>query len=311
MDKINSINFIILLFCFICFAIRIPEDNRTWKQVVNDFKQKPAKQANDGYDDGKRLILLNPNRAKRFLIRYLNQKHPYQLRLKAIGALGWNSVKEAIPKISNIALDEKEKEVLRIAALNPGLRYMNDSIAIETAILLVNNANPNLRFSSYWVLSKHGNDKALLYLKDALKKEKGNKKKVLYPFFYSENIKAGEIVYENCHFEEIKENEKALQAYSYIMSKYKVKEAKSKMYSLTRHENSIVASNALIFFGNSPENKIVSLIVDFVNRGTSLNSKLYNTICVFLESENINELNKKKLKNLIDTGKTFKLKIEY
>lgn len=285
----------------------LTRDTRTWEEVTNSFESTPAQNANDGEYDGKRLLELDELHARTYLIGCLSSEKPFDVRLKATGALGWAAVAEAIPALSRLAMDDKEPEKLREAALNPGLRYMKEDAPLKVAIPLARHDNPRIRTAAYWALSGNASDQAVSELEHALDREPPERKEgVIRALNYTGNPRAGTIVLERFLSGSIPRNQKSLRSFVICMNTYRLSEAKNVMRDFTHHKDNLVVLWALQFFGSYPNNDIVEDLVVFIKNKQGDSSDLYDTVIAFLNSPSISEGNKEVLRILLKEKKVTK-----
>jgi HEAT repeat protein len=283
----------------------IPPDTRSWEQVTADFVSREPHLANSsGEGDGRRLKELDPKRAADFLMPFLAKENPQLLRLKAIGALGWSSTKAAIPALSAIANDETEDERVRSDALNPGLIYMKSPAAVKTATTLATHKSIMIRTSAYGVLGRHGTDKAVEVLENLLRaNEEPARASLIGALGGSNHRRGGRIVFENCRFAEMLDDEQLLRAYSRAMLKYRIPEAQANMLIVVRqHGHPLSAYYALLYFGSFPREDVVPSLIKYLESDTTVR-ELYETVMRFMKSRRITADSKKKLSALIVAGK--------
>ena len=255
----------IALFCCLSFlaqsafatSFAVPStDERTWDEVVVHLQSPVVPGRWYASEDGKRLKELDEPCAAAFLMSLLGTPH----RANAMEALGWGVFKEAIPALAAIALDKKAEN--RVLALNPGLRYMNDQRAIDTAKTLSTDDEPAVREAAYWVLSGHGTDEAVTTLQKRLKEGDAQKtSELIYALNFSKHPRAGDIVFENSRWPKVINDESTLRAYALTMTNYSVVRASDRMLSVMENENSLIRFYALRYFGKFPRQEAAEAIL--------------------------------------------------
>ncbi len=285
-----------------------PPDTRSWEQGTADFIAQKAQHPNDGIYDGQRLKELDSKRAVTFLMPLLAKKQPIELRIKAVGALGWMSFQEAIPALSAIAKDATENEDIRVAALNPGLRYMKNLKAEQTAAALAVNKSELIRAAAYWVLSQHGTDSAIDVLEACLRAStKALDRDLIRALSLSKHKRAGKIIFDHCDFAALRGDEQLLWEYSMAMEQCRPPEAQQNMLSLAKqltHPSS--AYCALLYFGSLPRDDVVPALLAYIEsdkRGLDV----YEPVMQFIKSPKISDKSKKKLSELVATGQVKKI----
>ncbi len=289
-----------------CLSIA-PPDKRTWEQVTADFIAREGQHANDGDYDGRRLKELDPKRAVSFLMPFLAKDCSFGLRVKAIGALGWSSFKEAVPALCAIAKDATDNEEVRAEALNPGLRYMKNPQAVETAASLAEDNSVRIRGSAYWVLSDHGTDKAVAVLEARLRSnDRPLFRQLIYALAFSKHPRAGQIVFDNCAFSTLQPDEELLRAYSIAMESYHVPEAQQNMLTVAQQPgHPLSAYYALRYFSAFPRQDVVPALIARIEAAKPVND-LYETVTQFIKSPKITDESKKTLSEFITSGKVKK-----
>jgi HEAT repeat protein len=274
--------------------------------VVADFLARDAKPQRDGSREGIRLKALDPERAAEFLIPYLGKEHPADMRFRAMEALGWSALQQAIPALSAIAKDEKEDLLIRAKALNPGLRYMKHAEAEATAAFL-STPDSAIRGHAYWVLSNHGTDRAVEALESAFKEEAGyGLVNLIHALSSSKHPRAGRIVFEHVEFSAVQNDKDLVSAWAGAMEKYRVPEAQPHMLSLTQKPgNSSPSYFAVRYFGSFPTEVVVPALVDAIEDKFRFDD-LYDCVTAFIKSPEITAASKEKLSAYIASGKVKK-----
>jgi hypothetical protein len=308
MKTLSGVSVILPIFLFSsvsALALTVgPPDTRSWEQVVANFAASPAQRAMDGRYDGRRLEELNSKAAVAFLTPFLAKERLVGLRLKAIGALGRPSFKEAVPALAAIAGDETESEAIRGQALNDGLRYMKSDDAEATAISLATHKSDYIRRSAYWVLSDHATDRAVEVLASRLRaKDKPLLGQLMNALYSSKHMRAGQIVFDSVEFSALQEDEELSGAYARAIEHYRVPEAQQHMLALTRKPAGSLASHyALRYFASFPREEVVPALIAGIE-AWSRPSSLYESVTKFIESSAITAESKKKLSAYIVSGK--------
>jgi hypothetical protein len=102
-----------------------PPDQRTWQEIMDGIEMKIAAFFNES-NDAWRLMELKDLRTMPALFKLSQDKSHPEVRTRAFMVLAkrwWDKqfLKERLDFFSSIALDDKEDDRLRAAALNPGL----------------------------------------------------------------------------------------------------------------------------------------------------------------------------------------------
>ena len=301
-----------LLCVFVCstatvFSFFSAPDTRSWAQVTDDFVAREAQHANEGSRDGCRLKKLDPKRALTFLMPFLAKDRPLGLRVKAIGALGWSSLQDAVPALSVIAKDATESEQVRAMALNPGLRYMKSPEAVKTASSLAADQSKSIRGSAYWVLSDHGTDSAIEVLESRLRSnDRPLLKQLMYALAFSKHPRAGKIVFDLVDFPAIQHDEELLTAYSITMAQYSIAEAQQNMLDVAQQPGRPLSSYyALCYFGSFPSEAVASVLIAYIEADRPAND-LYESVTRFINSPKLTEESRRKLSVFIASGKVKK-----
>lgn len=280
-----------------CFA---KVDTRTWEEVVASFGQ--PRDYWDERDNGWRLKALDEERASDFLLPLLQQNNR---RYAAIDALGWGAFRQAIPALSAIALDEKEDPGWRVNALNPGLRYMQDSRAVKTAQLLVHHKEVPIRHAAYWVLSQHGTPEAVGTLKKLLEEgAKGEIGPLINALYHSQRPEVGEIVFESSKWEQVTQDKGASLGYASVMAKYPVERASDQMLALLQSEDSLTRHYATMYFSHFPRQEAAEATLGLVGNGglPHADTEIQKAIKALSKSEVISGEVREKLRALIRTN---------
>ncbi len=299
----------LLLVSEVVATSALPPDKRSWEEVTADFINRTG----EGFNrtDGHRLKELDPKRAVEFLMSYLAKDKPERLRLEAIGALGCEAFQEAVPALSAIAKDVSESEGVRARALNPGLRYMKSSVALETAASVATDKSRFVRTSAYCVLSDLRTDQALNILETRIQS------KGLSNFELAELIcalwgtaipRAGQIILSNCDFSTLPDDEDLLGKYSLAMEHFRIPDAQPTMLRIARKADCNFSTYyALRYFSSFPREDAVPALVAFVNgRGPYATANIFETVTAFSESPVITEKSKNTLRGFLTTGKVKK-----
>lgn len=284
-------------------ACAVPPDTRTWDEVTADFVATEAKSPfNNG--DGPRLKALDPQKALKFLLPYLGKQHLKGLRMKAIGALGDCAFQEAIPALSAIAKDVAEDDELRGGSLNPGLRYMKSPVAVEAAASVAEDKSRYVRTSAYWVLSEHGSDRAVSVLEKRIQ-TKGLSEyeldNLINALYYSKSRRAGKIIFSNCDFSTLPNNENLLCSYARIMMEFRIPDAQQTMLRIVKMPGRELKTRyALCYFKSFPREDVVPTLIAYINKHNS--EGLYDTVTAFANSESISEASRKTLNGFLVSG---------
>ena len=288
-------------------ACSFPPDTRTWDEVAADFVATEAKSPFNN-DDGPRLKALDPKKALKFLLPYLGKQHPKGLRLKAIGALGDCAFQEASPALSAIAKDVSEDEDLRGGSLNPGLRYMKSPAAVETAAAVADDKSRYVRISAYWVLSEHGSDRALGVLEKRIQSKGLSEvelENLINALYYSKSGCAGKIIFSNCDFSTLPNDENLLSSYARIMMEFRIPDAQQTMLRIAKMPGRELKTRyALCYFKSFPREDVVPTLIEYINKHNS--EGLYDTVTAFANSASISESSKKTLNEFLTSGKVKK-----
>ena len=280
-----------------------PPDVRTWEEVTGHFIAYPGRETGDGESDGRRLKELNPKRAAAFLLPFLAKDRPAGQRVKAIGALGWSSFREAVPNLSAIAEDPTEDEAIRVDALNPGLRYMKDPKAVKSATILAADKSERIRAAAYWVLSSHGTDDAVAVLEARLRaNDEPLLEKLIFALYYSEHRRAGRIIFDVVSFPDLPKDELHLNAYAIAMEKYRIPQAQANMLTIAQQPGvEFSAFYALRYFASFPREDVVPALIARIEAEPV--SGLYETVTQFIKSPAVAAESKKKLAAFIASGR--------
>lgn len=299
----RTIIFIFLLVAAPAFAERYPPpDTRTWEQVTTDFVARPGTHSGDF--DGSRLEELDPKRAAAFFIPLLAKTQPDRLRVKAIEALGWSSLREAIPALSTIALNAADKDAIRALALNPGLRYMDHPEALKTASALIADPSQSVRSEALWVLSEHGTNEAVELLATRLRaNDKPLLDKLMCALYSSKHPRAGKLVFTSVDFSKLPREERYLHAYALTLDAYPVPEAQQNMLVIAQQPKQPLSSYyALRYFRAFPSEDVVPALVAGINANRA-SRNLYETVAAFINSPKISDESKANLSAFIASGK--------
>ena len=291
------------------FATTYFSDTRSWAQVTADFVAREGQNANDGADDGRRLKELDPKKAAAFFMPFLAKDQPEGLRVKAVGALGWSAFHEAIPALCAIALDTTDREQIRAAALNPGLRYMKHPDAVKTASALAADESNRIRSGAYWVLSNHGTDEAIEVLAARLRaNDKPLLEQLIFALTFSNHERAGKIVFDAVDFSALPHDEQHLYAYARAMEQYRIPEAQQNMLSVAQQPTRPLSCYyALRYFSSFPREDVARVLIAYIEAGSPA-SELYDTVTEFIKSPTISNESKMALSAFVDRGRIKKAK---
>lgn len=292
----------LLTLCFACsasWATSYVIDKRSWSEVTQNFAVSPIRGANDGEGDGFRLKALDQKAAFEFLHPLLSRNQPREIRLKAIGALGYPAFQEAIPALSAIALDATEDVYVRAEALNCGLRYMHHPDAVRAAFALANHKSAMIRAAAYRVLGEHDMDQTIEVLKKrARTKDPEAAKMLISEMAYSERADAARLVHENCPLSAMPLQ--AVHDYTYIMERARLPEAQGSMLVLLQHADWKIHESTLRYFGSFPQESVVPhLVADIEKSQHYVSATLYETVARFVASPTLSSESRAKLSELI------------